>query len=212
MKKTIIAIFALTILFPFISYSQGVNDEEEQSKPMFVGPYLGWSVVGINAASVPAGIKNAVETASSPNFGIMAFFPTTIMDKSGFGAHLGIKQIPYGFDNGFQKNKYTFNYFAIGGFFYLSGFTIGFDGSIPMSATSTTGNTDIDVNTDNLQTSIDFKVGGLFKLYENKSGNLDLFLNAGYFLIEQYKNVTTGNTNPAHIEIGLTYLFNTANF
>ncbi len=67
MKKTIIAILALTIFLPLFAFSQGVYDEEEVTPALYIGPYFGWTLAGINASEVPNGTKNIVATAPTPN-------------------------------------------------------------------------------------------------------------------------------------------------
>lgn len=209
MKKTIISLIILTFSLTGLAFAQG----EYQEKPpasVSIGPYFGWSVAGINAASVPSGTKNAVQTATGPNFGLMAYYPTDFTANSGFGGMLGFKQIPYAFDYGGQKSGYNFSYFNIGAFFNISGFTLGLDASFPMTLTNT--ESDIEIPADNAATCVDLKLGGYFKIHESSFGTLNVFLNAGYFLTDAYNNTAAFETKPAHVEVGLNYLLNTSDW
>jgi hypothetical protein len=210
MKKTIIAILALTILLPLFAFSQGVYDEEEVTPALYIGPYFGWTLAGINASEVPNGTKNIVSTAPTPNFGIFGYYPLNYTQNSGIGGMVGFKQVPYGLDFSGNKVHYNFKYFLIGAFFNISGFTIGLDANIPVSGNNVTSDTELP--SDNLATTVDFKLGGFFKVQESKMGSLNVFLNAGYFLIDQYINSGTNSVKPAHIQAGITYLFNTNEF
>jgi hypothetical protein len=207
MKRIFAVLFSLFFCFA-VTFAQ--TEEEEIPKGLSIGPYFGWSVAGINASEVPNGTKNSVETAPSPNFGIMGYYPTDYTKNSGFGGMLGFKQIPYGFNKGEQKTGFTFSYFIIGAFFNISGFTIGLDASFPSSGKII--DSDVELNTDNAATCVDLKLGGFFKVQESKFGSLNVFLNGGYFLSDQYNNSTSYKVNPAHAEIGLSYLLNTTDW
>lgn len=207
MTKLYTTLFALFFCYA-VAFAQ--TEEEEIPKGLSIGPYFGWSVAGINASEVPTGTKNAVQTAPSPNFGIMGYYPTDFTKNSGFGGMLGFKQIPFAFDYSSFKTGFNYSYFIVGVFFNISGFTIGLDGSFPSKGKII--DSDVEVNTDNAATVVDLKLGGLFTLLENKFGATKIFLNAGYFLGEQYKTASTTNATPAHVELGLTYLLNTANW
>jgi hypothetical protein len=209
MKKIFTTIFALVFCFVVTSAE---DDYGVDSKPASIkfGPYFGWSVAGINASEVPTGTKNAVATSPSPNFGLMAYYPTDYTKNSGFGGTIGFKQIPYAFDVTGYKTGYNYSYFIVGALFNVSGFTLGLDASFPTKASII--DNDVELNSDNMSTVIDLKLGGLFKIQENSFGSTNIFITLGYFLGEQYKTAPGINGTPAHAEIGLTYLLDTANW
>ncbi|OGU60830.1 MAG: hypothetical protein A2X64_04490 [Ignavibacteria bacterium GWF2_33_9] len=212
MKKFTLLSLAILFAASSISFSQlndEINNDYDKNALMF-GPYLGWSVAGVNTTGAPTGLKVAVGSSSSPNFGIMVYKPTDISSNSGYAGLLGIKHVPYGYNNGAYKDFYDMSYFIVGGLFNLSGFTIGLDVSFPMTLDHI--DPSYEVASNNLNITADLKLGGMFKLFENKYGIFNIFINAGYMVNEVHKNVVGLNPKPAHIEVGLDYLFNTSNF
>ena len=109
-------------------------------------------------------------------------------------------------------------YLTISPLFNFRNFLLGFGIRLPMSGTAVTevsgvkSNTDID--TDDLKTAIDIKIGGNIPILETRGGTLNFIVLGGYDLVPPFKEVKEPNFNPGQpdgsLHIGLNYLFNAA--
>lgn len=204
MKKLLIL---LILVFSSINSSNAFA-AEDINYPMAIGLEAGYKM-GINAADVPQGVKNAVGMAKLPDFGVQFYMPFQGSNKMGLLANLGYYTFPYAFtyENIGGDFKYNYSYLAFGADFFVSGFTIGVNYGMPASASLN----DFDINTSSLASAFEFRLGTHIPLIENNSGRLNLNIRASYFLtgqLEQSQLIAGKNTNPASLFFGLSYLFN----
>src|SRR5690606_5184336 len=112
-----------------------------------------------------------------------------------------------------SKEDWTdrFSYLSFGPNFYLSGFTIGLNLAIPLSAERVDDENTLEISSSSLTTLFELRIGGNFTLNESELGRLNLFINGTYGINGQYSddmNLGTYNPHPAAIQLGLSYLFN----
>ncbi len=203
MKKALLMLTMVTLGFVNLS-----AQFETVNLPLALGVEIGYKA-GINASEVPQGIKNGLNFANLPDFGLQTYVPFQGQSKMGLLANLGYYTFPYklSYEGNSEDTKYNFSYIGFGADFYMSGFTIGLNYGFPSAATIG----DFDLNTDLLANMFEFRIGGHITLIETPTGRFNLNIRAGYFISGQYnddRQILGKNSNPASLMVGLSYLFN----
>ncbi|MGA2297807.1 MAG: hypothetical protein ABSG15_09705 [FCB group bacterium] len=198
------------ILVLFISANY-VLAQHSENFPFGVGPFVTLKG-GVNAASVPSGIKNDFTINGLPDFGATGYIPLT--EKS----HLGLA-VDLAYSSYFYDNKHTnasdnwtsqASYITLGPNLYVSGFIIGLNFGLPLSikAKLPPYYYNFDNKTSDLAFMVEVRLGGMIPLYYNEFGRLTLIIQGGYFLTGQMTNLTNYNPHPASGSIGIGYIFN----
>lgn len=149
---------------------------------MGLGPYFSLKG-GVNTVDTPSGLKNGAAFNGIPDFGATLHVPFSRTSKIGLNIDLGYTTYAYGivdYYNTSNKATYKFSYLTLAPKFNFSGLLIGFTFGIPVSA-SGDGNT---IRTGLINTLVDFNLGGQIPLFVDKSGSLNLLINASYMLTE----------------------------
>ena len=210
MKKLNFVLYLALIIF-------SINNSEAKGNnfPYSVGPFITLKG-GVNAASVPTGIKNGFTINSLPDIGASGYIPLT--DKSQFGIAADLAYSTYAYDNkqaNNESNKWTIqvSYLTLNPNLFIYGFSIGLNFGIPLSGTTKYSNSSTNINTSDLSALVEFRVGGIIPLYYDDFGRLNLVVQFGYFLTGQYSQNYPGgsssyNPHPASGAVGVSYLFN----
>jgi hypothetical protein len=206
--------FLLTIVF-ILNISNAFSSD---NFPMGVGPFVTLKG-GVNAASVPNGIKNDFAFNPIPDFGVTGYFPLT--DKSQFGIAADLAYSTYAFGTKLtndvaNKTAYHVSYLSLAPNLYVSGFIIGFNFGLPLGGKEKKTNSinEVDINSDDLAFLVEIHIGGMIPLFYNETGRLNLVLQAGYALTGMYTDPynSTFNVHPASASVGIGYIFNITDY
>jgi len=136
-------------------------------------------------------------------------------DKSQFGIAADLAYSTYAYDmkntTGIEYVSTTqISYFTLSPNIFIYGFTAGLNFGIPLSGTTKSSITEVDIKTEDLSIFVEFRVGGMIPLYYDDFGRVNLIIQLGYFLTEQSKEdySFSYNFHPASGAIGVSYLFN----
>ncbi|MFA6570646.1 MAG: hypothetical protein WCT77_05355 [Bacteroidota bacterium] len=180
--------------------------------PMGVGPFISLKG-GVNAASVPNGVKNDFAFNPLPDFGVTGYFPLT--DKSQFGIAADLAYSTYAFGTKLtndvtNKTAYRVSYLSLAPNLYVSGFIIGFNFGLPLNGKAKNTNyiSETDIKTDDLAFLVEIHIGGMIPLFYNETGRLNLILQGGYALTGLYNDNRDFNPHPASASVGIGYIFN----
>lgn len=205
--KKILAIVPLVLLIVVSSvYAQ-------RNYPLSIGPSLTLKA-GINAASIPNGRKTGVALSGLPDFGVTGYLPLGSKSNTAVLAELGYSTYAYG-----QRNvvgdiegdlyKIQLSYLTLSPSFYLSGFYAGFDFGIPMAVSVVRDGESTSSSTDNVNTLVEFHLGGMIPVMSNKDGRLNIVLRAGYMITGTIADFDSEfNPRVGSVGIGVNYLFN----
>jgi hypothetical protein len=198
-----------------------------QRQRYYLGPNLLFKG-GVNAGSIPEGLKTGANFNGIPDFGLTFRF---MFDKnSALGLLLDAQYATYSFrmrpeSESFANDNNTFvfkpSYFTIAPGLYFSGVTfnvaIGFPaGNSLATVAGTDGTGSYVANVDDLNgPAIELQLGGMIAAWKTDMGVLSVLIKGGYMVTGMYKeeapiykNIFAGN-NPAiaSASIGLNYLF-----
>jgi hypothetical protein len=167
---------------------------------------------GVNAAEVPNGIKNGFVFNGIPDFGLTGYLPFSKTSTVGISLDLAYNTYAYKFKYPAYEETIKVSYFGIGPSLNASGFLLGLNIGIPLSA-SLEGDFSGSPDTENYATFVEIRIGGMIPVYEDKTGILNINLMGGYFLTGQENTDKTNtddkyNPHPASISFGISYLFN----
>ncbi|MBX3044932.1 MAG: hypothetical protein KIT33_09725 [Candidatus Kapabacteria bacterium] len=209
--KRLLAILVLFSAFSINSIAQSPEFARESNNYLMgIGPVIGFKM-GVNAAEVPDGVKNGVAAAAMPDFGAQFYMPFDPENKMGLIIDAVYANYPYLLKTGGAELTDRFQYFGLGANFFLSGFTVGFNFGFPLGGERSTPAGELEIDAAQLNTMIEFRIGGNFTLNESNFGRLVLFINAGYQINGQYTdemNQGTYNPHPASLQLGLGYILN----
>jgi hypothetical protein len=200
-----------------IIFSIGELESKGTNFPYSLGPFITLKG-GVNATSVPNGIKNGFTINGLPDFGASGYIPLT--DKSQFGIAGDLAYTTYAYDlkdfNGNNPQTVQISYLTLNPNLFVYGFTLGLDFGLPLSGTIKSSSTNTNINTSNLSAFVEFKLGGIIPLYYDDFGRVNLIVQFGYFLTGQYSQNNpfggdTYNPHPASGSVGVSYLFNLTN-
>jgi hypothetical protein len=220
MKK--VMLLSAILLFCLFSIN---NSKADDGFPFGIGPYVTLKS-GVNANSVPNGIKNGFNINPLPDFGATIYFPLSSESKFGITCDLGYTTYSYKLKwTDDPDNPWTneFSYFTINPNLHIYGFLLGISVGFPMNA-----NTDNNLykpfyTTDNLNTLFEVRIGGMIPIFESFFGRLNILISGGYVLSGIYKENQgwsiyrkqthyrldgSNNPHPAWMSIGLSYIFN----
>jgi hypothetical protein len=216
--KKLLTIFLFLILASNVGMAQKDEAGIETLKinyPYGVGPFVLFKG-GVNSSEVPEGIKNGVAFIPMPDIGVTGYIPFTDDAKTGLAVDLAYCTYGYELKATFKEDEpstLTFNYLTFGPSFHVSGFLVGFNFGIPLGGNIEAFNgSESDINSEDLATMVELRLGAMIPLVESQTGRLNLLLMGGYFLTGQYKEDNSGfNTHPASLGLGLNYIFNVSN-
>jgi hypothetical protein len=224
MKKQFLAIIALILSSSFL-YSQATKFTADEVYPFGAGLFVA-AKAGVNTLDSPDGIKNAYTFSSMPDIGAQIYVP--FGTETNLGATLDFAYLNHGYKMHVWNDKEDnwsdkLSYFSISPNIHISGFLIGMNIGIPLSASS-----DIAANhkyfyeysSDSLGLMLDIHVGALVPIVKTEFGRLNLYVQAEYPLSGVFKNdlvfsnpsVSTTksfNIQPVALKFGLSYIFNT---
>ena len=108
------------------------------------------------------------------------------------------------------------NYFSIAPSFTYSGLVIGLNIGMPLSASMDTkagdNLTKFNDKTDNFNSLMELRFGGMIPLVEDATGRLNITIMGNYMLSTLVKNDNTSfNPSVGSISVGINYLFTVAN-
>ena len=215
MKKFLLLIFALIIF----SDSQ---TNAQVTKVLSIGPSIAYKA-GVSAINTPLGRKNGVSFNKIPDFGLSTYFPLSKTENIGLQLDIAYSQYSYKMISAHDsKKEYNFHhsYIAVNPNFYFKGMLFGFAALIA----SNSKNENSDLKNNILKTSFALNLGYEYPIYVDDSGELNIFINGGYFLNGVYKNFVkndpmkeilpadekvTGIHNPrvASLQLGFNFLF-----
>jgi hypothetical protein len=205
-KVIIILIFGIILFNNIPSNAEGANF------PYSIGPFITLKG-GVNAADVPDGMKNGFAINGLPDFGATGYIP--LGDKSQFGIVADLAYSTYSFEQKFTNNEENpwvtrVSYLSLAPNMYIYGFTVGLNFGLPLRGNIVYTNSEDDVDTDLYNMFVEFRIGGMFPVYDDATGRLNLIIQFGYFLTEQMKDnySSSYNYHPASGAIGVSYLFN----
>ena len=224
MKKTLLMLLSL------LAMSETMICEEPKFTPDEVYPFgVGLFVAakgGVNTMDSPDGIKNGFSFGSMPDIGAQLYVPFGLTSNLGATLELGYISFMYKFrEYNNEQNSWgdKCGFFTISPNVHISGFIIGFNLGIPVSASSgnnISGNKyTYDYKTDNLGFLVDIHVGGLIPLYKDETGRLNLIIQGEYPFSAFFKNnlafdnssvsrTPTFNVQPVALKLGLSYIYN----
>jgi hypothetical protein len=213
--KKFFRILAILALFPALTLSQNKAD---MNYPFGIGAFAAANG-GVNAADVPQGIKNGFMINSMPNIGAQMYVPFAKTGRTGLLAELAYSSYIFELKKALNESvdwENQFNYISIAPYLYVHGFMTGFNFGIPVSGRIANN----DVDSGDMGLAVEFKMGVVIPVYEDKTGRANLVLRAGYFLTGVYSenrthlpcpvatNGTEFNLHPASGSIGFSYIFN----
>lgn len=216
MKKSYLFLVLVIYSFSFL------NAETEKKSSLSIGPYLGMKS-GINGGSAVQGRKNQFLVSSVPDLGASLSLLINKENNLCFLFDLGYAGYSFGVKN--TSNSYTysenFQYLTLAPGFNFSYVTFHILMGIPLSA-----DWGPSIGTENLNVITEVSLGAKFPLYEDETGDLNLFLNFSYMLSGIFKNFAkndplqsaipvpqpfelTDSYNPrtASVQLGINYLF-----
>lgn len=220
MKKAIILLTILTLCLFSANYSKA-----DGGFPFGIGPYITLKS-GVNANSVPNGIKNGFNINPLPDFGATIYFPLSSESRFGLTCDFGYSTYTYKLKwTDDPDNPWTneFSYFTINPNLHLYGFLLGVAVGFPMNANTDNAAMKPLYSTDNLTTYFEIRIGGMIPVFESVFGRVNILINGGYSLSGIYKENQSwsiwrhgtqyslngdNNPHPAWLSIGLSYIFN----
>lgn len=229
MKK----MFLCAILFlgyTEVSLSQDVD-------PIAVGVFVAGKGSS-NVSKAKANVENGFVVTPVSDFGITGYIPVSKRKNMGVLLDVGLSSYSYKetpTTNPTDETTITskFNYFSIAPSFTASYITFGFNLGLPMS-TSRKNGSGTEVSTidsfpivkngvnekipsdvkDNLQPTLEIRVGAMIPIVKTTLGRLNVFAKAGYMMssmlkTEYYKIAGFSDTNPSmfSVSIGVNFLF-----
>lgn len=214
MKKIIFTILVIIFLMGEL--------KSQEILPMAIGPYISFAG-GVNANDVPKGRKNGFTFSNLPDFGLNYYLPFTKTANLGLSLDLSYSTYPYQMKNYYTSTPYDFyfHYFEINPSVFFSGFTFGFNVSIPMMGEIDNG---VDF-TDDLNTTYGLHLGGVIPIFSNETGRVNFIIEGNYAFSGTYKDYNITNDpmtryappetplndalNPRNgsVSIGFSYLF-----
>lgn len=209
--KVLVSIAFFILLLSNNLFSQDYSNGTENFL-MGIGPALGYKI-GINTVSPPEGYKNDIAVSNLIDIGAQGYIPFNPDSKMGLIVDLAYSSYAYKtkIHNTDENTTYNYKYLTLGGNFYLSGFTVGLNIGIPMSGSRDDGSNDLVIESSNINTMFELRLGGNFSLSESPTGRFILFINGGYQLnslfIDEFDS-STYNPHIASVQFGLSYLFN----
>ncbi|MFC2131465.1 hypothetical protein ACFLSQ_08520 [Bacteroidota bacterium] len=203
MKRFFLSILiVIAMLFIF-------NQKSLANYPISVGPFIGLKG-GVNAADIPWGSKNGFAFNTMPEIGVTGYLP--FVEDAFFGGAVDLAYSTSGFlmKYGELKHTHQYNYFNFSPYLYASGFTLGLNFGIPLGGTISSSNNDEDVDSDDMATLIDVRLGGMIDVYANETGRLNIIIVGSYSLSGLLNKEYGGeyNYHPGQMYIGLNYMFN----
>lgn len=224
MRKALLLLVGV-IFIVNILHSQESQYSAAEIYPLGAGLFVAGKA-GVNTLDSPDGVKNGYVFNSMPDLGLQVYIP--FGSETNLGATIDFAYLNhqylfklYGNEDVNWKDELA--YFAISPNIHISGFLIGMNFGFPLSAKS---ENDIEENEftyeydkDNLNTLIDFHLGGLIPVYADDFGRLNLYIQAEYAISKLFNNDLTTkhlsentqkfNIQPAGLKMGLSYIINT---
>ena len=223
-------ICVLLTIFLMNCFIVTVKAQEERYFPPALGLTFAYKG-GVNGFTNPLGRKNGIALNNIPDAGITTYLPLDFIYNLGMYIDLMYNTntflMKYNYD-GIEKkyansDRMRFSYFSISPTFNHSGFNLGFNLGIPVSADWE----GVIIANSKLNNLIEVRAGYSYPLYFDEVGRLNLFINASYALNGVYKNFVQDdplkntvpayppqiitnyyNPRPASIQIGVQFLFN----
>lgn len=222
--------FLLCFLLLVYCTSLKAEADEEKYFPPALGPIFAYKG-GVNGFNNPLGRKNGIAINNIPDVGISAYVPLDFIFNLGLYIDLMYNTnsflMKYNYNH--EENNYTnqdkmqFSYFTVSPTFNHSGFILGFNVNVPVSANWE----GVNISTSKLTTLLEVKVGYSHPVYFDKVGRLNLFINVSYALNGVYQDFVKDdplrsvvpavspqiitnyyNPRPAGMQIGVNFLFN----
>jgi hypothetical protein len=217
MKKVFLAVLALAALVSTPQRSAAQSEPVTSNRKFSIGPILTFGASTMTG-DVATGYK--IKPRLAWQFGALG--EVDISDAISFDLGLTYESRARYYYS--EANEDAFNstaelgYFTISPLFNFSHFLLGFGIRLPMSGTAIvkSGSTEVnkDIDTDDMKTAIDVKIGGNIPLLNTRGGTLNFIVLAGYDLVAPFKSVPEPNFNPgqpdASLHLGINYLFNAA--
>lgn len=216
MKKFFTTLLLIAIIFNIQIYCQ-------QSRVLSLGPYVGYKA-GISAVNTPLGRKNGVSFNKIPDFGFVSYFPLSSENDIGLQIDLAYSTYSYMMISAHNENnkyKLSHSFLSINPAVFFNRFSLGFAFMLPIKS-----QIDIsEIKNEIINNAAELKIGYAYPIYEDNAGELNVFINGGYFLTGVYKNFvkndpmkgllptdekTTNIHNPrvASIQLGFNFIFN----
>lgn len=216
MKKLVL--FATVLLLSALS---------TQAQDMMIGPFVS-AKAGINAGKIRDGRKTSVNFNGLPDIGVTYYLPFGKGSTTGLNLDLAYSTYSYGTiivgTNGAKDINFddALNFISLSPMLNANGFLLGFNIGIPsggketlhaysftvLGQTFSKPDTSASINSSDMNMMLELRIGGMFKLVDSKSGQLNLVLLGGYQLNGLAKNDTSDyNPHAASISLGLNYLF-----
>jgi len=187
MKKTL---FLLIILVLVSSNSLLAQPDEDDiiywdNYPLSIGIYMGYKA-GVSFVDPPEGRQNAIAFNGLPDVGLSVMIPVSQTSMQAFQLDLGFSNFSYYMKDYHSEDKYkhSFSYFTITPGYFFSGLLAGFNFGFPISADYDKNKIDAD--------KVDFMasvyLGGMFPIFKDTDGRLNIFIKAEYFFTGMYKD------------------------
>lgn len=167
---------------------------------------------GVNSNDPPNGIKNGFAFNGIPDFGATFFMP--FERYSNFALLVDLAYSTYAYEQKLYHDesvKWTIkhHYLTLGPSLFMSGFVVGLNFGLPMSAESDGK----ELKTDDLGMMAEVRLGGMFPLLDSPVGRLNLVVNLGYMFSGTHKSGKYSAADdfipvPASVSLGFNYLFN----
>lgn len=212
----------LLILFSALLFFNLFSTNAQMMKVLSIGPTIGYKA-GISVVNTPLGRKNGVSFNKLPDFGLLSYIPMSKSENIGLQLDIMYTQYSYKMVSA-HDNKKEFNfhhsYIAINPNFYFKGMIFGFAILIPNNSKIE----DSEIKNSFINTSFMLNLGYQHQIYIDDSGELNIFLNGGYFLNGVYKDFSKNDPmnsilpadervtkihNPriASLQVGFNFLF-----
>lgn len=213
MKKLL---FSLAALLMLAGTSSSVNAQDLFARRFSVGPVFTGGLHTL-AGEVPEGYK------IKPRFGfsVGAFSEVDVSNLVSIDLGLTYLNRPRFFhvENDEDINTtWDVSYLAITPMASFKGFLLGFGINLPMSGTAITktpfGDSNTDIESSDMKTVIDFKIGGNIPIIKTEGGDLSFLVLGSYDLTKPFATSELdgdgdGFSGPdASVHLGLTYQFN----
>lgn len=211
MKKLLFSLAALLLL---ATATNSANAQDLYSRRLSIGPVFTGGM-HIMAGEVPTGYK--IKPRFGFSFGAFGEIDVSNLVSVDLGlTYLSRTRYFHLEDDEDVNTTLDVSYLAITPMASFKGFLLGFGINLPMSGTSITKLPGADVNADiessDLKTVIDFKIGGNIPIIKTDGGDLSFLVLGAYDLTKPFRD-TNGSEEDfaspdASLHLGLTYQFN----
>ncbi len=158
--------------------------QSQDLKELGIGPSLLYKA-GVSVVNTPKGRKNGVAFNKIPDFGMSFYLPLSETSELGIATEVGYSTYSYKLKSAHNTTEYEFNhsYITFNPNFYFNGFLLGASFGVPMNSKFGDG---IEVNTKTQNIVAEVKIGGMFPIFQDESGELNIVILGGYFFSGVY--------------------------